>query len=45
MREYPDVFPDEFPGFPPPKEIDFAIELEQALLLYLELLIEWPRLS
>ncbi|KAL0554375.1 hypothetical protein IC582_008294 [Cucumis melo] len=28
VREYPDVFPDELPGLPPPKEIDFAIELE-----------------
>ncbi|TYK21999.1 ty3-gypsy retrotransposon protein [Cucumis melo var. makuwa] len=28
VREYPDVFPDEFPGLPPPREIDFAIELE-----------------
>ncbi|KAA0025895.1 pol protein [Cucumis melo var. makuwa] len=26
--EYPDVFPDELPGLPPPREIDFAIELE-----------------
>ncbi|KAA0048134.1 ty3-gypsy retrotransposon protein [Cucumis melo var. makuwa] len=28
VREYPDVFPDELPGLPPPKEVDFAIELE-----------------
>ncbi|KAA0050197.1 pol protein [Cucumis melo var. makuwa] len=28
VREYPDVFPDELPGFPPPREVDFAIELE-----------------
>ncbi|KAA0067728.1 pol protein [Cucumis melo var. makuwa] len=28
VREYPDVFPDELPGLPPLKEIDFAIELE-----------------
>ncbi|TYK13633.1 ty3-gypsy retrotransposon protein [Cucumis melo var. makuwa] len=28
VREYPEVFPDELPGLPPPKEIDFAIELE-----------------
>ncbi|TYK28169.1 gag protease polyprotein [Cucumis melo var. makuwa] len=26
--EYPDVFPDELPGLPPPREVDFAIELE-----------------
>ncbi|KAA0051866.1 ty3-gypsy retrotransposon protein [Cucumis melo var. makuwa] len=28
VREYPDVFPDELPGLPPSREIDFAIELE-----------------
>ncbi|KAA0059930.1 ty3-gypsy retrotransposon protein [Cucumis melo var. makuwa] len=28
VREYPDVFPDELSGLPPPREIDFAIELE-----------------
>ncbi|KAA0035151.1 ty3-gypsy retrotransposon protein [Cucumis melo var. makuwa] len=28
VREYPDVFPDELPGLSPPREIDFAIELE-----------------
>ncbi|KAL4028493.1 hypothetical protein IC575_011690 [Cucumis melo] len=28
VREYPDVFPDELPGLPPPREVDFAIELE-----------------
>ncbi|KAL0534735.1 hypothetical protein IC582_029028 [Cucumis melo] len=28
VREYPDVFPDKLPGLPPPKEVDFAIELE-----------------
>ncbi|KAA0038172.1 ty3-gypsy retrotransposon protein [Cucumis melo var. makuwa] len=28
MREYPDVFPDELLGLPPPREIDFSIKLE-----------------
>ncbi|KAL0543941.1 hypothetical protein IC582_019048 [Cucumis melo] len=28
VREYPNVFPDELPRLPPPREIDFAIELE-----------------
>ncbi|KAL4030766.1 hypothetical protein IC575_009018 [Cucumis melo] len=28
VREYLDVFPDELLGLPPPREIDFAIELE-----------------
>jgi hypothetical protein len=26
--EYPDVFPDELPGMPPDRDIDFAIELQ-----------------
>ncbi|TYK29226.1 gag protease polyprotein [Cucumis melo var. makuwa] len=28
VREYPNVFLDELPELPPPREIDFAIELE-----------------
>ncbi|KAA0064195.1 ty3-gypsy retrotransposon protein [Cucumis melo var. makuwa] len=28
VREYPNVFHDELQGLPPPREIDFAIELE-----------------
>ncbi|KAA0056289.1 pol protein [Cucumis melo var. makuwa] len=28
VRDYPDVFPNEFSGLPPHREIDFAIELE-----------------
>ncbi|KAL0551944.1 hypothetical protein IC582_011037 [Cucumis melo] len=28
VRKYPDVFSDELSGLPPPREIDFAIELE-----------------
>ena len=28
VRDYPDVFPDDLPGLPPVREIDFAIELE-----------------
>ena len=28
VREYPDVFSDELPELPLPREIDFAIELE-----------------
>ncbi|XP_075479422.1 uncharacterized protein LOC142520305 [Primulina tabacum] len=27
VKEFPDVFPDEIPGFPPQREIDFSIEL------------------
>ena len=25
--EYEDVFPDELPGLPPPRDVDFCIEL------------------
>ncbi|KAL0534336.1 hypothetical protein IC582_028626 [Cucumis melo] len=28
VREYPDVFPEELPGLPPHREVEFAIELE-----------------
>ena len=27
LREFMDVFPDEIPGLPPKKDIDFTIEL------------------
>ena len=27
MCEFPDVFPDELPGLPPDREIEFGIEL------------------
>ena len=27
VREFPDVFPEDLPGIPPDKEIDFQIEL------------------
>jgi hypothetical protein len=27
LSEFADVFPDEFPGLPPKREIDFSIEL------------------
>ncbi|KAL0561651.1 hypothetical protein IC582_002091 [Cucumis melo] len=28
VRDYPDVFPEELPGLPPHREVQFAIELE-----------------
>ena len=28
VKEYPDVFPEEIPGLPPKREIDFEIEVE-----------------
>ena len=27
VRDYPDVFPDELPGMPPDRDIEFLIEL------------------
>ncbi|MBS2634177.1 hypothetical protein KFY46_25975, partial [Salmonella enterica subsp. enterica serovar 1,4,[5],12:i:-] len=27
VNEYPDVFPDELPGMPPEREVEFVIEL------------------
>ncbi|KAL0561636.1 hypothetical protein IC582_002076 [Cucumis melo] len=30
VRDYPDVFPEELPGLPPHREVEFAIELESA---------------
>ena len=28
VNEYPDVFPDELPGLPPPREVEFSIQLK-----------------
>jgi hypothetical protein len=28
VREFPDVFPDDLPGMPPEKDIEFKIELQ-----------------
>ena len=28
VNEFLDVFPDDLPGVPPPREIDFGIDLE-----------------
>ena len=27
VSDYPDVFPEEFPGLPPNREIEFAIDV------------------
>ncbi|KAL4013253.1 hypothetical protein IC575_025415 [Cucumis melo] len=31
VRDYPDVFPEELPGLPPHREVEFAIELESSM--------------
>ncbi|KAL0556467.1 hypothetical protein IC582_004981 [Cucumis melo] len=33
VRDYPDVFPEELPGLPPHREVEFAIELESGTVL------------
>ncbi|KAA0036185.1 reverse transcriptase [Cucumis melo var. makuwa] len=33
VRDYPDVFPEELPGLPPHREVEFATELEPVLFV------------
>ncbi|KAA0039607.1 gag protease polyprotein [Cucumis melo var. makuwa] len=33
VRDYPDVFHEELPGFPPHREVEFAIELEPGVTI------------
>ncbi|KAA0047197.1 reverse transcriptase [Cucumis melo var. makuwa] len=33
VRDYPDVFPEELPGLPPHREVEFAIKLEPGTVL------------
>ncbi|KAL0539843.1 hypothetical protein IC582_024064 [Cucumis melo] len=32
VKDYPDVFPEELPGLPPHREVEFAIELEPGMV-------------
>jgi hypothetical protein len=41
--EYPDVFPEELPGMPPDREIEFVIELAPRTAPIYKSLIEWLR--
>lgn len=41
FNEYPDVFPDEIPGFASVREVEFGRELVSRLLLFLAHLIAW----
>jgi hypothetical protein len=34
--EFPDVFPEDFPGLPPERDVEFVIELNPGTLLFLE---------
>ena len=41
VSEYPDVFPEELPGMPPDREIEFIIELASGTTPFTRNLIEW----
>jgi hypothetical protein len=38
VHEYPDVFPDDLPGMPPDRAIEFKIELQSGIAL----VYKWP---
>jgi hypothetical protein len=37
VNEFPDVFPEELPGMPPDRDIEFVIELKLVLHRYIRL--------
>ena len=41
VNEFPEVFPEELPGLPPDREIEFAIELAPGAEPVQKLLTEW----
>jgi hypothetical protein len=43
--EFLDVFPNDLPRLPPDRDVEFIIELEQALLLFHGVLTAWPQKS
>jgi hypothetical protein len=45
VSEFPDVFPDDLPGMPPDRDIEFSIDLFLAQLLLLSCAIVWHPLS
>ena len=45
VNKFLDVFPEELPGLPPEREIEFTIDVLPDASLYLYLLIEWHLLS
>ncbi|XP_024965109.1 uncharacterized protein LOC112505431 [Cynara cardunculus var. scolymus] len=45
VSEYLDVFPDDLPGIPLVREVEFTIDLVQELLLYPRLPTEWLQLK
>ena len=45
VREFPDVFPEDLPGIPIDREIEFSIDLLLELLLYRKHHIGWHPLN
>jgi hypothetical protein len=45
VRDFSDVFPEELPGMPPEREVEFVIDLIPGLLLFLNAPIECPQKS
>ena len=43
--EYEDIFPDELPGLPPQRDVDFCIELHPGTSPISMTRIRWPQLS
>jgi hypothetical protein len=40
VNEYPDVFPEELPGMPPDRDVEFLLIYYMVLLLFLNVHIE-----
>lgn len=34
VNEFLDVFPEEIPGLPPPREVEFSIDLRTSLIIH-----------
>jgi len=43
--KYPDVLPEEIPSMPPPRGMDFCINLAQLLFQFIRPYIGWPQRS
>jgi len=42
VQEFPDVFPEKIPGMPPPREVEFCIDLVPGATPISKEPIEWP---
>jgi hypothetical protein len=45
VHEYPNVIPDDLPGMPPDRAIEFKIELQCGTALVYNCRIEWRQMS